>query len=143
MTTRKYKKYSPPCPPTQQCAQSLARPIFVEFLDRWPLPHCQQRSIQRPCGGRPSKIERLKQVLWTELLGEEAAPLHGIPDMEYNANACSEELVEAAVLHGCHPDGPDILFWMTRASRKKYSRGQHRCSCCPLLILCPHRQSGR
>ncbi len=40
------------------------------------------------------------------LLGEEAAPLHGIPHMEDDADDCSEELMEAAVLHGHRPDGP-------------------------------------
>jgi len=76
------------------------------FWGRW-LPPAANGGA--PCGLARvdlQKIERPKQVLWTALLGEEATPLHGGPHMEDDANACSEELAEAAVLHGCRPDSP-------------------------------------
>ena len=45
-------------------------------------------------------------MLLPALLGVGAAPLYGAPDMEGDADACSEELADAAVLHGCHPEDP-------------------------------------
>ena len=37
------------------------------------------------------------------LLGEEAAIIHHVPDLEDDADTRPEELAEAAVLHGCCP----------------------------------------
>ena len=37
------------------------------------------------------------------LLGEEAAIIHHVPDLEDDADTRPEELAEAVVLHGCCP----------------------------------------